>query len=67
MMNSKIRHFALISTLTLALIASFMTRVAYAEMPWDSNFDSTTEKDNAILNGSVGGPEEPVNFSVYGG
>ena len=46
MMNSKIRHFALISTLTLALIASFMTRVAYAEMPWDSNFDSTTEKDN---------------------
>ena len=65
MMNSKIRRFALISTLTLALIASFMTRVAYAEMPWDSNFDSTTEKDNAILNGSVGGPESTPKQHSY--
>ena len=65
MMNSKIRRFALISALTLTIITSFMTRVAYAEMPWDSNFDSTTEKDNAILNGSVGGPESTPKQNSY--
>ena len=64
-MNNKIRRFALISALTLTIITSFMTRVAYAEMPWDSNFDSTTEKDNAILNGAMGGSESTPKDSSY--
>ena len=66
MMNSKIRRFALIPALTLTIITSFMTRVAYAEMPWDSNFDSTTEKDNAALHnwGCSWGLNPPVSRSA---
>ena len=56
-MNKKFRYFALIAALTSALIAFFMTRAAYAEVPWDSNFDSTTENNAAILNGLMGGRE----------
>lgn len=64
-MNKKFRHFSLISALTLALITSFMTRVAYAEVPWDSNFDSTTENNSATLNGTMGGRESTPQESWY--
>ena len=64
-MNKKFRYFALIAALTSALIAFFMTRAAYAEVPWDSNFDSTTENNAAILNGLMGGRESAPQASWY--
>ena len=64
-MNKKFRHFSLISALTLALVASISTRVAYAEVPWDSNFDSTTENDAATLNGMMGERESTPQESWY--
>ena len=64
-MNKKFRYFSLISALTLALITSFMTRVAYAEVPWDSNFDSTTENNAATLNGMMGDRESTPQQRRY--
>ncbi len=64
-MNKKFSYFALIAALTSVLIAFFMTRAAYAEVPWDSNFDSTTENNSAILNGSMGGRESAPQESWY--
>ena len=64
-MNKKFIHFTLISILTSALITTLLTRVAYAEVPWDSNFDSTTENDAATLNGVMGGRESTPQESWY--
>ena len=64
-MNKKLTHFSLISALTLALITSISTRATYAEVPWDSNFDSTTENNTATLNGMIGGRESNPQESWY--
>ena len=64
-MNRKFRRVALISILASAFIASFMARVACAEIPWDSNFDSTTENDTATLNGLMGDRESTPQGSWY--
>ena len=64
-MNKKFWHFALISILASAFITSIMTRVAYAEIPWDSNFDSTTENNTATLNGLMGDRESTPKESWY--
>ena len=64
-MNKKFTHFSLISALTLALITSISTRATYAEVPWDSNFDSTTENNTATLNGMIGGREYNPQESWY--
>ena len=64
-MNKKFRYFSLISALTLTLIASISTRVAYAEVPWDSNFDSTTENNAATLSGTMGERESTPQETWY--
>ena len=64
-MNKKFRRFALVSILAPAFIASFMARVSSADIPWDSNFDSTTENDTATLNGLMGDRESTPKDSWY--
>ena len=64
-MNKKFRRFALVSLLAPAFIASFMARVACADIPWDSNFDSTTENDTATLNGLMGDREFTPKDTSY--
>ena len=64
-MNKKFRRFALVSILAPAFIASFMARVASADIPWDSNFDSTTENDTATLNGLMGDREFTPKDTSY--
>ena len=64
-MNKKFRRFALVSILAPAFIASFMARVACADIPWDSNFDSTTENDTATLNGLMGDREFTPKDTSY--
>ena len=64
-MNKKFRRFALVSILAPAFIASFMARVSSADIPWDSNFDSTTENNTATLNGLMGDRESTPKESWY--
>ena len=64
-MNKKFRRFALVSILAPAFIASFMARVSSADIPWDSNFGSTTENDTATLNGLMGDRESTPKDSWY--
>ena len=49
----------------IIIITSFSAGTAYAEIPWDSNFDSTTENNSAILNSSMGGRESTPQESWY--
>ena len=42
-----------------------MAKVTYAEIPWDSNFDTTTENDTATISGSIGGRESTQGASSY--
>ena len=64
-MNKKFRHFAVTLALMIIIITSFSAGTAYAEIPWDSNFDSTTENNSAILNSSMGGRESTPQESWY--
>ena len=64
-MNKKSRHFAVTLALMIIIITSFSAGTAYAEIPWDSNFDSTTENNSAILNSSMGGRESTPQESWY--
>ena len=64
-MNKKFWHFAVTLALMIIFITSFSVGTAYAEIPWDSNFDSTTENNSAILNSSMGGRESTPQESWY--
>ena len=64
-MNKKFWHFAVTLALMITFITSFSAGTAYAEIPWDSNFDSTTENNSAILNSSMGGRESTPQESWY--